>query len=116
MSGSLPQLILPHEPDHYFRHAHHSRQFTEGKEKPDPNSYFEPLAKALAGAAQILVFGTGTGTSSEMEQFTGWLKEHHADLALRVVGSVVIDEHHLTEGQLLKKAREFYAAAQPSPA
>jgi len=33
-----------------------------------------------------------------------------------VVGSVVIDEHHLTEGQLLKKAREFYAAAQPSPA
>jgi hypothetical protein len=116
MSGSLPQVILPHEPDHYFRHAHHSRQFTEGKEKPDPNSYFEPLAKALAGAAQILVFGTGTGTSSEMDQFTGWLKEHHADLAPRVVGSVVIDEHHLTEGQLLEKAREFYASTQPSPA
>jgi len=42
-----------------------------------------------------------------MEQFVGWLKTHHAELSKRVAGSLVVDEHHLTEGQLLAKARDF---------
>ncbi|MGA7725205.1 MAG: hypothetical protein WCA95_07965 [Opitutaceae bacterium] len=115
MHGSVPEQILPHEPDHFFRHAHNSRDFTRGEEKPDPNSYFEPLARALLTAKQILVFGTGTGMSSEMDQFVGWLKDHHPDLSKRVIGSVVVDENHLTVGQLLAKAREFYSNALPSP-
>jgi hypothetical protein len=40
------------------------------------------------------------------------LKVHHVELADRVVGLVAVDEHHLSEGQLLEKAREFYA---PTP-
>jgi hypothetical protein len=44
-----------------------------------------------------------------MVQFIAWLKVHHADLAKRIIGSLVVDEHHLTESQLLAKAREFYA-------
>jgi hypothetical protein len=108
--GTLPERILPHEPDDFFRHAHHSKEFSRGREKPDPNSFFEPVAAALKGAGRILVFGTGTGTSSEMEQFLAWLKKHSPEVAGRVIGSQVIDEHHLTEGQLLSKAREFYTA------
>jgi hypothetical protein len=106
--GTLPERILPHEPDDYFRHAHNSKDFSMGREKPDPNSFFEPVAGALKGGGRILVFGTGTGTSSEMEQFLTWLKKHHAEVAGRVIGSQVIDEHHLTEAQLLSKAREFF--------
>jgi len=45
-----------------------------------------------------------------MEQLIGHLKHHHADVAKRIVGSVAVDEHHLTEGQLLARAREFYGA------
>jgi hypothetical protein len=45
-----------------------------------------------------------------MEQFTEWLKSHHPELTARIIGSVVVDEHHLTEAQLLEKAREFHAA------
>jgi hypothetical protein len=112
---SMPQRVIPHEPSDYFRHAHHSRDFSRGQEKPDPNSYFGPVAKALEGAGPILIFGTGTGTSSEMEQFVAWLGKHHPDVARRVVGSQVVDENHLTEGQLLAKAREFHASA-PSTA
>jgi hypothetical protein len=116
MRGSVPQQILPHEPDHYFRHAHHSRDFSKGEEKPDPNSFFEPLAHALLSAGQILVFGTGTGMSSEMDQFIGWLKQHHPELSKRVIGTLVVDEHHLTVGQLLEKARDFYSKTQLTPA
>ena len=109
MQGAVPQQILPHEPDDYFRHAHNSMEVSRGKEKPDPNSFFEPVVKALHAPGQILVFGAGTGTSSEMEQFIAWVKAHHPEVAKRIVGSLVVDEHHLTEGQLLAKAREFYA-------
>jgi hypothetical protein len=112
--GALPQQILPHEPEDYFRHAHNSRDFSRGREKPDPNSFFEPVAKALQAAGQILIFGTGTGTGSEMEQFASWLKLHHPDVHTRVIGSLVVDEHHLTPSQLLAKAREFYANAPKS--
>jgi hypothetical protein len=109
VNGGIPQQILPHKPDDYFRHAHGSKEFARGQEKPNPNSFFEPVAKALQAGGQILIFGSGTGTSSEMDQFMAWSKLHHPDLATRIIGSVVVDEHHLTEGQLLAKAREFYA-------
>jgi hypothetical protein len=109
MHGTVPQQILPHDPDDYFRHAQDSKDFSRGQEKPDPNSFFEPVAKALQNAGPILIFGTGVGMSSEMEQFIAWLKTHHLTLANRIIGSVVIDEHHLTDDQLLAKAREFYS-------
>jgi hypothetical protein len=111
MTGAIPQRILPHKPDEFFRHAHNSKDVSRGQEKPDPNSFFEPIVKALQAAGPILIFGTGTGTSSEMEQFVAWIKIHHPDLSQRVIGSLVVDEHHLSEGQLLAKAREYYEAA-----
>ncbi len=44
-----------------------------------------------------------------MGQFLTELKHHHSDVAKCIVGSVVLEEHHLTEEQLLAKARDFYA-------
>jgi hypothetical protein len=108
MHGAAPHKILPHPPHEHFRHTHHSRDFSRGQAKPDPNSFFEPVAKALASGGSILVFGTGTGTSSEMDQFIEWVESHHPELAQRIIGTLVVDENHLTEDQLLAKAREFY--------
>lgn len=115
MHGAVPQRLLPHEPDEYFRHAQNSQNLSRGKEKPAPNTFFEPVAKELKAAARLLIFGTGTGKSSEMDQFVAWLKIHHPELAKRIVGSLVIDESHLTDDQLLGKAREFYANHARSP-
>ena len=108
MHGAVPQKLTPHEPDRYFRHEQNSQNLSRGKEKPDPNSFFEPVAKVLQTAGQLLIFGTGTGKSSEMDQFISWLKLHHPELTKRIIGSLVVDESHLTDGQLLGKAREFY--------
>jgi hypothetical protein len=111
-----PELFLPHPPEDGFRQAPNAKDFSRGQEKPDVNSFFEPIAQALKSADRILVFGTGTGTSSEMAQFIAWLGIHHVDVAKRMIGSHTVDEHHLTDGQLLAKARAFHAAAQPSEA
>lgn len=114
VGGTNPEQILPHEPDDFFRHAHNSMDFSRGKEKPDPNSFFEPVAKALQAAGQIVILGSGTGMSSEMDQFIAWSKTHHPELAKRIIGSVAVDESHLTQDQLLAKAREFHTHAQAS--
>jgi hypothetical protein len=111
--GSVPQLIRPHVADDLFRHAPHSKEFARGQEKPDPNSFFEPVAALLNGAGKILVFGSGTGTGSEMEQFITWLKLHRPEVARRIVGTAIVDEKHQTEGQLLAHARELYANLAP---
>ena len=114
--GAIPKQFLPHHPDRYFRHGQNSENLSRGKEKPDPNSFFEPVATVLHAAEQLLIFGTGTGRSSEMDQFVAWLNLHHPELARRIIGSVVVDESHLTDGELLGKARDFFAnhsKAQP---
>jgi hypothetical protein len=108
MEGAIPQRILPHGPEEYFRHARDSKNSSRGQEKPDPNSFFEPVAKVLRSPGPILIFGTGTGAGSEMEQFTAWSKTHHPEMARRIVASIAVDEHHLSEAQLLAKARAFY--------
>lgn len=110
--GAIPETVLPHKPEDFFRHAHHSIDFTRGQEKPDPNSFFGPVAQALGAAGPILVFGTGTGMGSEMDQFIAWSKLHQPELSKRIIGSLTVDENHLSEGQLLERAREFYATAR----
>jgi hypothetical protein len=114
VQGKVPLQVLPHAPEAYFRHAAHSKDFSRGREKPDPSSYFGPIAAALGETGKVLVFGCGKGTGSEMEQFLTWVKSHHPALAARIIGMVSVDEHHLTEAQLLAQGREFYLQLSPS--
>lgn len=107
--GTVPQQIRPHVVDHATSDSHNFGSSSRGQEKPDANGFFGLVAKALAEAGQILVFGNGTGTSNEMDQFVEWLKLNHAELGKRVTGTLIVDHHHLSDDQLLAKAREFHA-------
>jgi hypothetical protein len=46
-----------------------------------------------------------------MEQLILDLKKHHHTVAARIIGSISVNEHHLTEDQLLAKARELFVLA-----
>ena len=109
VSGAVPERIAPYDPHGHGRHLHSAHEWTDGKSRPERKSYYEAVAKTLRGAGQVLLFGSGTGNSSAMEQLLADLTAHHADVAETVIGSVVVDAHHTTENQLLAKAREFYA-------
>ena len=111
LAGTVPQKIQAHT-SHV--HSRHTGEFSRGQEKADPTAFFGAIATALPGTAKILLFGSGHGSGSEMEQFVTWAKQHHAALAARIIGTQVVDEHHLTEGQLLATARQFYAQVAPS--
>jgi hypothetical protein len=107
--GAVPQQIRPHAGDEFSRHSPQAAELSRDREAFHPNRFFEPVAAVLNGAGEILIFGSGTGASSEMEQFTAWLKQRRPEVARRIVGSVVIDERHLSEAQVLAHAREIYA-------
>jgi hypothetical protein len=96
MHGSVPQRITPYDPFGFGRDLHYNQD--------------EAVAKTLRGAKQVLMFGSATGASSAMEALVAELKQNHADIAERIVGTFTIDEHHLSEDQLLAKARELFVA------
>jgi hypothetical protein len=114
---SRPQRIIPDDPHGDGRHLHYVQDDSNGQRKPERKSFYEAVAKAISGAQKILVFGSGTGASSAMEHLLAELKNHRGNLDRVVVSSMIVDDQHLTENQLLAKARDFYANAgsQPEP-
>ncbi|MBC7771279.1 MAG: hypothetical protein H7210_02170 [Pyrinomonadaceae bacterium] len=112
LRGSEPQRIAAFDPENKVgRHVHHVDNDSTGLRRPEVKGFYDAVGKALKGAEEILIFGSGTGGGSAMESLLSQFKLHHKDVAAKVVGSVVVDESHMTEDQLLAKAREFYLAS-----
>ncbi len=110
LHGVVPQQIVPYDPHGFGRHLRSENPETDGRREPERKSYYEAVAATLRGADQILIFGSGTGQSSAMEHLLAELKHDHREVANHIVGTILVDEHHLTEGQLLAQAREFFAS------
>jgi hypothetical protein len=108
LHGSVPQRVVPYDRAGFGRHLHYVQDDSNGQRKPEIKTFYEAVAKTLQDAGKILLFGSGTGASSAMEQLQAALRRDHPALADRVVGSVVVDEQHLSENQLLAEARQFY--------
>ena len=109
-TGSKPVRIVPDDLLGTPRHLHAKNEATDGKRIPERKSYYQAIATVLSGAGRILLFGSGAGESSAMDQLLAELKKHHVDLAERVLDHVVVDTHHRTEGQMLAQARELFSA------
>jgi len=108
LHGAVPHRITPFDPHGFGRNLHYVQDDSNGQRKPERKSFYEAIAKTLRQAAEILLFGSSTGAASAMEQLVTDLWENHPNVARRIVGKMVLDAQHLTEDQLLAKAREFY--------
>ena len=109
MRGAVPHQIKPYDPFGFARELRSSADDGNGKRSPELKSYYEAVAKTLRGAHQILLFGTGTGASNAAEHLLAELQKHHHDVAAKVIATATIDEKHMTDDQLLAKAREIFA-------
>lgn len=110
LEGSVPRRITAFEPRSLGRHVQDFDDDSFGERKPDRSRFYSAVAKSLRGAGQVLIFGTGIGASSALDQLLVELKLHHRDVARHIVGAVAIDQRHLTEEQLLARARNFYSS------
>ena len=106
--GAAADVVTPYDPNGRGRHVHYVDDESSGQREREPTSFYNAVAKSLEGAGPILLFGRGTGAVSAVEHLMSELNLHHAQLASRVVGCHVVDEPHLTEGQLLAKARQYF--------
>ncbi|MEH1886988.1 hypothetical protein [Nostoc sp.] len=112
LHGSVPERIVPYDPDGSHRHLHNVDDDANGQRQPELKPFYEAIARSLSGAKKILIFGSSTGSSSAMDYLLADLKEHHPDIQERVVGTVVVNEQHMSEDQLLAQARTFYATTE----
>ena len=81
LHGSVPQRITPYDPHGFGRNLHYVQDDSNGQRKPEIKSFYEAVVRTLEGAQKILVFGSGTGAGSDMEQLLAELKQHHAELS-----------------------------------
>jgi hypothetical protein len=109
MEGAIPEMITPYNPEGRLIHVHSSHDYGGPSEQPEMDAYFRDIAKSLKRAEKILIFGSGTGSSAAMTLFADWLRRNRKDISANVIAAVTIDQGHMTEGQLLAKAREIYA-------
>ena len=111
LHGGVPERLVPYDPHGFGKYLRPRNEDADGKRRPEQKSYYEAIAATLRGATRVLIFGSGTGKSSAMGHLLTDLRENHPDVFERVVGSVVVDAHHTTEGQLLAHARALFSGA-----
>jgi len=103
--------LLRHAPSDFFHYHPDSAEPENRCNSSAPANFYQPVAEALQNASLILLYGTGRGTTSpELDQFITWLKQHHPDVVLRIIGTRVVGEYSLTEPFLLASARECYSS------
>ncbi len=110
LHGTAPQRLVPYDRGGSGRHLHQVEGDATGQRKAENKMFYASIMQTIKTADKILIFGSGTGASSAMEHLIAELDQHFPDVRKRVVGSVVVDETHLSEDQLLARARDFYAA------
>ena len=108
MKGSVVERVTPYDPSGHKKHVHPGHEFRDHSGTPNEDAYFAHVAEKLKGAEKVLVFGSGSGSSSSMDRFVTWLSDHRTTEFARIVGAIVIDESHCSEEQLLAEARAFY--------
>jgi hypothetical protein len=110
-SDATPKRIEPYDPHGYQRHlVHRTEGHGTGQRAPEEPSYYEAVAKTLAGADAILVMGHGTGKSSAMNHLVTYLTTHHPETARKIAGAIRVDLEGRTDAQLLAEARTFLAS------
>lgn len=113
--GSVPQRVVAFDDGGAGRHLHYVDDDSNGQRRPERRSFYDAVAKAVERGRRIVIFGSGTGASSAMDELVRQLREHHRDLARRVVATLVVNEQHMTEDQLLAEARGVYDRLASSP-
>jgi hypothetical protein len=98
LRGAVPQRIVPYDRDGLGRHLHEVEGVATGKRRPERKSFYEAVARTLRDAAEVVVFGHGTGASSAMDQLVAELTRFHPELARLVVGTFAVDGYRAPGG------------------
>jgi hypothetical protein len=103
--GSMSD-IRPYDPHHFLHHLTHKDQPRErGQRAHEDAAFYERVAQAVTSAQRLVIIGRGTGNSDAAHHLVGYLREHHAETAQKIVFELTADLSHITEPELLAMGR-----------
>ena len=90
--------------EHLKKHTHeHSNSHADSRSEQQDEHFYHEIAGKLLNAEEVLIMGPGLAKA----HFKAHLeKHHHSNLVNKIVGVETVD--HMTENQLLEKARKFF--------
>ena len=104
LGGSRPadeQTVQPYDPYNFHHHLIHRKEaHYRGERVPEEDSYYEEVAKDIAPANEIVLIGHATGKSNAADFLKEYLKNHHPEIARRVIATESIDLSAVTEPEI----------------
>jgi hypothetical protein len=107
--GEHPEHVVATDPRGRFHKVHHQAGNPKGTYADDSPEYWEALAEALSPAGAILLLGHGKGKANASHHWVAYVEKHRKDVAAKIVADVRVDIDHLTEEQVLRLARHYFA-------
>ena len=111
--NSTPTHIEPYDPHGMDKHVHDTHEYARRYTTALHHEFYERIALALRPAEKILVFCAGNGSSQEFDHMLEDLNGEQFGVASRIVGVINLDLSHMTEGQVLARAREAFSKQEP---
>lgn len=111
----VAERIVPDEPQGLAAQGSSAHEWTDGKRLPDRKSYYEAVARSMAEAGRIVVFGNGTEHCTALDELVAELKAHHPKVAARIIAMAIVDAHQTPEQHLLAEARNVFARFEDPP-
>jgi len=113
LPGTAPEHIKADSHHGRLTHRHSARGSVSGRYAKADESYWRAIASHLQDDRHILLLGHGKGHSNAMIQFVAWAATHDHPLSERILGAVDADVEHLSDGEILALARDFFGDRLP---
>lgn len=111
--GTAPVVVHPPSEDEH-RHVR-TGEHSHGHHTDSANPvFFEAVVGAIGSAGHLLLIGHGHGKSSEVDRFKEFLDKKHRNLAAAVAADLHLNLQGMTEPEVLKAAREWWAGNSKS--
>lgn len=72
--------------------------------------FLESVSQAVADAGTIMLIGHGKGKTDSLVALVQHLERKHPQTARKVIGALHADIPAMSEGEILKLARQWFAA------
>ena len=111
---AVPEPIRTHEPEGFGLHSWPEVSESRGKPEPEWKRLDEAIAVRLHGEEPLMISGGSFGKCSETEHVLSDMNQPRHEEDSHIIGSFVVDDHHLCEVRLFTRAKDTSESLLPT--
>lgn len=108
--GSTPEKIVPPSRTNVHHHVRRGQDHHMHRIHEFDGEFLESVSQAVADAGTIMLIGHGKGKTDSLVALVQHLERKHPQTARKVIGALHADIPAMSEGEILKLARQWFAA------